>query len=76
MVKMVAQREGAEPLWQYGIGSLDVLPATSSWHDPSPPPHYPAPAPDSLFSSSFLGKKTRKPVQVQDEDKDDDKEED
>ena len=26
MVKMVAQREGVEPLWQYGIGSLDVLP--------------------------------------------------
>jgi hypothetical protein len=35
-----------------------------------------APAPVSLLSSSFLGLKTRKPVQVQDEDKDDDKEED
>ena len=65
MVKMVAQREGAEPLWQYGIGSLDVLPATSSWHDPnpnpnpSPPPsHHPAPAPDSSFSSYYLAEQT------------------
>jgi hypothetical protein len=41
---------------------------------PNPyPAHNPAHAPVSSASSSFLGKKTRKPVQVQNEEKDYDK---